>query len=652
MSIPGLRHPDAEVRRQHVAALGGPDVDRQRTALLELLDDPDWRVRREAAQAIARGDRASIVIDPLLDGVERGDVARRNAAMEALRSIGPSVGPGVLERLRRTQGAARRFFVEVLADVGDPSAVSDLERLLDADDPNVTHAAAEALARIAGPDAEAALLRAADSPEAVVRLAVLQAFTGRQRSIPWERLRALLDDSICRRTALIAAGFAPASAARDELLRALRGGGPHASAAALGLSSRIALGRDGALRDVLRAESAAPEVLAGLAVRGSAEVRAAALRCLGLLGARSTIGQVLRAIDDPETAKEAESALEAFGQDAVAVAVERGPELGRGGVLALLRWVPRFDCGEYAAALVALAEPLLDGGGRSVVLWNTVAAWGDRAAVRRLFERIVSRAAALDPQDVSHAIDAGLERFPDLAPTLSILGPHTPVGVVAATALARVGVLVDESALRDALSSPSAAVRAGALRALDAAGSEACEAALLAGLSDEDPAVQSAAASLLGARGSGREVLLGALGSADPRVRRSAIAAVARWPDGLDRVSPSLEDPDPSVVLSAMAALSGRLSPTELESLCFHGDFDVASEALSRLRTKDAARAAALAERLLDHPSWAVRIEAVRALSSRGTESEPRLLAARAVERDELVFEAIERALAELGERR
>jgi HEAT repeat protein len=647
MSMTGLQHPDAEVRRQYVAALEGAEVDRSWSALLGLLDDPDWRVRREAAQAISRGEQASAVVDPLLDAVERGDVARRNAAMEALRAIGATVAPRVLARLRAARGTSRRFLVELLADVGDPSSVPELERLLEADDPNVTHAAAEALARIEDPATEAALLRAIDSPEAVVRLAVLQAFCLRERAIPWASLAPLLEDPLCRRAALIAAGYAPELSAREALVRALCSGGPHASAAVIALSAR--LGRDRALADALHREPAAPTVLSRLAGEGAAEVRSAALRCLGALGEPSTVGVVLGAIDDPETAKEAESALESFRGDALARAVEGGAKLGRGGALSLLRWSLRFDCAAHADALVRLAEPLLEGGGRSVVLWNTVASWGDHTAVARLVDRIVTRASTLDSHDVSHAIDTALERFPDLSAALSALAPNTPVGVVAAAALGRAGVPVDEQALRRALTSPLPAVRAGALRALDASGSEACEAALLAGLSDEDPTVQSAAAAMLGARGSGREVLLGALAAGDPRVRRAAVAAIARWADGVDRVRASLSDADPSVVLSAMSALAAHLSSDDLESLCFHSDFDVASEALSRLRSRDPERATELGERLLEHPSWAVRIEAVRSLAMRGVPARARLASARDVERDELVFEAIERALAELG---
>jgi len=239
MTLAALRHPDAEVRRQSIAALDPTAIDRERSSLLALLDDPDWRVRREVALAIARAHDASALIAPLVDSVERGDVARRNAAMEALRHIGPSVAPTLLARLNLVGPTARRFLVELLADVGDAGAVPSLEQLLSGDDANVAHAAAESLARIDAPSAQAALTRALDNPEAVVRLAVLQAFAARRRPLPWALLEPLTRDLICRRAALLAAAYTPEPEAFDAILRALSQGGSLASPAVIALSHRV-----------------------------------------------------------------------------------------------------------------------------------------------------------------------------------------------------------------------------------------------------------------------------------------------------------------------------------------------------------------------------------------------------------------------------
>ena len=126
----GLRHPEAEERRRALAALSPGEVAHALTDLYALLDDPDWRVRREVALALARMRDPDPAIEPLVDAVVTGDVSRRNAAMEALRNIGSVAAPSVLGRLQRAPGGARRFLIEVLADIGNESCVAPLATAL------------------------------------------------------------------------------------------------------------------------------------------------------------------------------------------------------------------------------------------------------------------------------------------------------------------------------------------------------------------------------------------------------------------------------------------------------------------------------------------------------------------------------------------
>jgi hypothetical protein len=107
-----------------------------------------------------------------------------------------------------------------------------------------------------------------------------------------------------------------------------------------------------------------------------------------------------------------------------------------------------------------------------------------------------------------------------------------------------------------------------------------------------------------------------------------------------------LADRESSVVLRAMEALGPALTVVELESLCAHSDADVVTQALATLRSIDAQRAARVAEALLSHAVWSVRLEAVRALVDAGADGRDRLHRARDHERDELVVEAIDAALA------
>ncbi|MBL8682965.1 MAG: HEAT repeat domain-containing protein [Myxococcales bacterium] len=645
MTLPALRHPDAEIRRQCIASLSGTDVDHERDALLALLDDPDWRVRREVALAIARASDVRGSVVPLVESVERGDVARRNAAMEALRQIGRSVAPVLLARLTVVEANARRFLVELLADVGDESAVGPLEQLLSGDDANVAHAAAESLARISAPSAERALVRALDNPEAVVRLAVLQAFAARRRALQWSLVEPLISDPICRRAALLAAALCAESAALDAILRALIAGGPLVSAAVLALAQRLDSGIDADARDKMLAVGA-PSVLIDVADHGtSPDARRAALKCLRTTPVPEAIAVVLASVDLPETASVAEGVVDAFGPEAVDVALRCAPALGRAGVVALLRWSDGRVPDNSANALVAIAERWLDGGVRSIALWETVASRGDRASAERLVARICSRAATLDSQEIASSIERVVQRFPEVAAGLASVPVQSTLGVVIATSMARAGLAVDELALRDALGSQDARLRAGALRALSIVDPRRTLDALAFALADEDPTVQTAAAEVLGQRGDGREMLVASLGASDPRVRRAAVWAVARWSDGISRVRPLLDDPEPAVVLGTMEALGDSLRTSDLERLCSHADADVVTQALASLRHSDPSRAATMAERLLSHAIWSVRLEAVRALVGAGPAARERLERARNAERDELVVEAIDAAL-------
>lgn len=645
MTLAALFHPDAEVRRQAIAALDPAAIDAEREALLSLLDDPDWRVRREVALAIARARDASSLIGPLVDSVERGDVARRNAAMEALRHIGTAVAPTVLARLHLVGPIARRFLVELLADVGDASAVAPLEQLLSGDDTNVAHAAAESLARIDAPSAQAALLRALDNPEAVVRLAVLQAFAARRRPLPWARLEPLTHDPICRRAALLVAAYAPEPEALEAILQAMARGGPLASAAVISLAHRIEFGYESDLAKRL-SEQSIHDALVAIAERASGvDARRAALQCLAIAHRPDAVAVVLASIDSPETMSAGEAALEAFDAQAIAVAVRCIDSLGQDAALAMLRWARAHQAQEHEAALVRLAERWLDAGVRSVVLWDTIASLGDREAVLRLAERVVCRAMTLDPHEVGAAIETSIARFADVAPVYRRVAPVSAMGVLIATALAKAKLSVDEAALYEALSSVDPMIRSGALRALAAHNSRAMGEVVAFALADEDPTVQAAAAELLGGCDEGRELLISSLSASDPRVRRAATLAVAQWSDGVPRVRALLADPESSVVLAALEALGERVSVDELVALTRHQDADVVAQALATLRSIDGSRAAIVADELLSHPVWSVRLEAVRALVHAGAVGRERLSRARSSERDELVVEAIDAAL-------
>jgi HEAT repeat protein len=254
----------------------------------------------------------------------------------------------------------------------------------------------------------------------------------------------------------------------------------------------------------------------------------------------------------------------------------------------------------------------------------------------------------LDPTDYTRPLVTLLARHPDLSPKLAVIAPPTSrLGLAIAEIVASAGHPVAIEPLREALTATEPSLRAAAVRALAATAHPSARDALEFALADEDPTVQAAAAEALGALGAGAEVLEESLRAGQPRVRQAAARALAkRAHDVRAALLPALDDPDPAVVLAVLEGLGDHATAEDLLGLCTHSDPDVAAEALARLRAQDPAAASDAASRMVDHPVWSVRLEAVRSLDTTRDEARTLLRHWRARERDELVREAIEQVLA------
>jgi HEAT repeat protein len=105
-----------EVRQAIVKALGEIGDPQAVPALIDALKDEDWRVRE--------------------------------AAVEALRKIGPPALPALIEMLKDKREWVRQATVQALGEIGDSRATSALIRALGDKDEGVRQAAAEALSKL------------------------------------------------------------------------------------------------------------------------------------------------------------------------------------------------------------------------------------------------------------------------------------------------------------------------------------------------------------------------------------------------------------------------------------------------------------------------------------------------------------------------
>lgn len=161
--IKTLADPDAGVRARAARILGENREPQAIGALTSLLmDDPDMRVRQQAALALGRIG----AVEPLVDGLQAPDMQVRLLITQALGSLGDpravkplivalrdthaevrsqaafalaKMGEAALEplllTLRHTDPVARWSAARVLGSLGDPRAVPALERLANDDTP-------------------------------------------------------------------------------------------------------------------------------------------------------------------------------------------------------------------------------------------------------------------------------------------------------------------------------------------------------------------------------------------------------------------------------------------------------------------------------------------------------------------------------------
>jgi HEAT repeat protein len=650
-----LRDEASEARCAAIAALPPEAIEDHLDALLDLLRDPNWRVRREAALAVARL-RSPAAVAPLLAAVCSDDVLARNAALEALRNMGGAAVDAVLARLALAGGPPRRFLIEALLEGADARCVAPLRALLDDADGNILPAAAEVLGVIAGPAALDALGDAAAHRDPVVRLAALIAFEARREVSRWECVAALVDDPVCGAHAVRALATLRDERSMAAVASALASPHRRVVLAALGACARVARARDdraALLARALRSAESAVFALASRAELGPAAERAAALHALGLAGDPSALDVVLRACAarDAEVATAAEEALDGFSPEAIPAAVARALEHGPSAASAALAWALRRGLDASAAPLAALAWTALDRGDAPPAAWEVLARFGTHDDARVLAERL-GRALArsdVDPGAMLPVIERALRRHrSEVEPLLRSFVALTPRGMQVAAALARAGVPLDASRVAEGLDAEDPSTRAGALRALAAAGAGPTGAVVERMRRDASSEVRAALAEAVRAGPADEAVLRALVADVDLDVglRAAALAALAAHGHASDeRLAAALSDPDEELALEALRALDVGAHPAWLVRATAHEHAAVVSEALARLREHDAPAARARAASLLGHASPAVRVAAARCLAGSGAAGRAALVEGLAQERDAAVREALDDAL-------
>lgn len=520
-----LASPDPAVRLHATRRLGelggGDDVV---APLANAMADENWRVRRAAAEGLAKSDTDSM-IEALLGAIreQHRDAALLNAAVTALVRAKRDVVPAVLPLLGDSSAEVRTYAALTLGLLEDRRAVPALLRALDDSDDNVRFHALEALGRIRPREAADRIAAIAESRDFSVAFAALDALRliGEPSVAP--QIVPLLEDTLLQTAAAEALGCIGGEEVVAPLARLIAMPGAPVAEGAAALAT---------LHDRFEEGFGHGRMIADLAagVLGPAAVRQLVAALPGATGEHvERIATVLGWLRGPEVDAALAPLLETPGTRRVAAnALARH---GADGTVLLLAALESDDAETRKAAAAALGQS-----GQAAAVPALVALLDDEPDV------VVVAAGALGAIGDSRAFEplvAHLDhhhaavRQAAVASLNSLAHPDLP---------GRVRALLDDDSPR---------VRESAVRIAGYFGFTECVERVIALCMDEDEGVRRAAVEQLAHLDDARALatLVEVLRSGSTGVRAAAARGLAHLdaPAALAPVLSALADPDPWV---------------------------------------------------------------------------------------------------------
>jgi HEAT repeat protein len=679
---------DEEVRRLAVeridllpASLGIP-------CLVDCLGDPSWRVRKAGVERLVACGDSDLACEALVAALADGEnPGRRNAAVEALVACGPRVSGRLIEECASNDADVRKLAVDALAGIGDVVARDKLLEMLDDADPNVRASAADALAAVGKSADGDALLEVATraDEDQLVRFSAIRALTALEVPARAAQLTSVLDDPVLGSAALALLGRGEDDdQAVEVLLKAL--------------ASRSQSSREAAIRSLLaivgRAEpQGADSIVAGIREAAAANTSIVAdaiakladadlpqklvlVQFLSLVGARKAVIPVLEAGRDEALSQVALAALESIGDVAIDLIDAEWPDLDAAARRDGCVLFGRCGCGRSAGRLLSALEdtsgPVRTAAARS--LGERRLASGLAPLVQRLIatasdddyeseEELAAVTAALiaiaqAPGDATNPVASRAVEM--LAASLE--GARGDVRLAIATVIGRVGRVQDCDIVSFLLRDPSDRVRRAAVEALSRLEPAVATEPLHLALADESALVRIAAARALGESTSPDVVvdLERLAADEDPRVRSAAVhSTLIRFAISSDEhcretaarvIDMALSD-EAAVALSALEALTqvGGPHTARASELLERSEPELVREAIRCLAAHADSAELESVLRLVAHPDWSVRAEAIQTLAERGmVRAVPAILRRLETEQDDFVREVTLRALKRL----
>lgn len=645
----------AEVRRRAVEELAGLPEDEALPLALRALGDGDWRVRKEAIALFTLRRPFGDPGPALLAAIEQEEnVGLRNAAAEVLAGLRGAPVDLVVSRLPSLDGTTRKIALEIIGRSSDPRRARLLVEHLSSPDLNLGATAAELLGDLGGDEVVAELARCLGRGEQMLVLAALQSLNRLEARVPFDRLEPLVGNTLYGTEILFALSRSGDPAAAHVILGRIPSSPPaaramvrlHGASEAAAAAVEAALGMSG------------PEVSSALTRLAAAEEpadRDAAASCL--LWTRRTEHVPLLvelAREEPLHLRVVEG-LAAWGKPVLAALDGMLPR-AQGRLLAsIIDVMGRLLDGEEGRRRMALFTAYLNSNDLSVATaaLGVLGRIGDETAVPRLIElaqsadkrvrRAAVHALVLLAERHAGAVRAGLRR-------VDLSGAR---GVELMRVVQAVGEPGDASIVAAALNSLSPELRRAALGALAAvAGTDAIGAISLS-MTDENAAVRRAAVAALARLGpAASETIVSALRTAEGPLRAALVRALggAGHPGAREILNRTTRESARTAIASLEALARLGIDPGDMKGeLLAHPDPEVVKKALALL-DRFVAEAELIA--LLSSPAWDVRLAVVERLAARsglGAGAAAALRSSLAREENDMVRDAIERALARRG---
>jgi len=648
--VNSLSSPDEETRRIAVVTLASFALEETAPLLFRAMGDTSWRVRKEAVEVFLSSHDAEHFIGALFDLLGSEDNAgMRNSAAEALTRLGKSSLPVLAAHAQDSDTDVRKFVVDILGAVGDPSSVQLLVSALADSDPNVATAAAENLGSIGCAEAIPPLLAALSRDDITFRYTILEALGKIGEPLPLQAVAPFLAEGLLKKAVYECLGSVAGADAAPLLVKGLAESGKSVREAAA--KALVAI-RDRAPDEWLHnAGDALLEALAGtsvverlLALLETPDIilRRALVRIFGLIGDPRAAGAILRSCRNEQLLPDCIPALRSLGTVTIAFLEEEFCRADEGERATILRLCSEMGMRESVPllrkAMDAPSPQVREAAVRAVGRIGLVDLIPEIAALLGDFDQDV-RLAALETLALLAELDAA--SVGRIATSLSVADDPDKRRDAAYLC----GVLRDGDRLSLLLKDEDDLVRRTAVQRLAGFGNGDAIHHLTMALTDENSGVRIAAATTLGETGRQEAVdpLVLVMADPDPWVRCASLRSMGKIGGdvALAAIENALTGADGLVSLAALDALrhfdtekSRELARRATSS----SDGDVVKVAIEILTELDDSWLEEHGEEFLCYPHWDVRNIIVRYLAEkRGREVVPLLRRRLEKETDDLV---------------